>query len=113
MKLAEGITMNLQAPERARVGRKAMVVVAVDTGNIKGKVRMSIVDAAGRERQVIAKGRWLKPVDANSKQARKGKRISRSLAPGTYTVRTVFTPTAAFRDNYPIATLSQTITIRR
>ena len=105
--------MTLQAPPQIRIGRKAMVAVTVNTGDIKGKVRMSILDAAGRERQVIANGRWLKPLDANSKQARKGKRISKSLPPGSYTVRTVFTPTAAFRDNYPVATLSQAITIRR
>lgn len=111
--LATGVTMTLQAPPQIRIGRKAMVAVTVNTGDIKGKVRMSILDAAGRERQVIANGRWLKPLDANSKQARKGKRISKSLPPGSYTVRTVFTPTAAFRDNYPVATLSQAITIRR
>lgn len=111
--LVQGISMSMQSPSRARAGRRATVVVSVNTSNIKGKVRMSIVDAAGRERQVIAKGRWLKPADANSKQARKGKRISRSLSPGTYTVRAVFTPTPAFRDDYPVATLSQTITIRR
>ena len=111
--LATGITMTLQSPAQARSGRKATIAVSVNTANIKGKVRMSIVDAAGRERQVFAKGRWLKPADANSKQARKGKRVSTSLAPGTYSVRAVFTPAPAFRDDYPVATLSQAITIRR
>lgn len=111
--LVDGVTMTMQAPTRARIGRKATVVVAVNTGNIKGKIRMSIVDAAGRERQVIAKGRWLKPAGENAKQARKGKKVSRSLSPGTYTIRAVFTPAPAFRDDYPVATLSQAITIRR
>ena len=111
--LADGVTMTLQSPSQGRIGGRATFVAAVNTANIKGKVRISIVDAAGRERQVIAKNRWLKSADANSSQARKAKRLSRSLAPGTYTVRAVFTPTPAFRDNYPIATLSQAITIRR
>lgn len=111
--IASGVTMTLQAPSRARLGRKATVVVSVNTSNIKGKIRMSIIDAAGRERQVIAKGRWLKPAGTDAKQARKRKKISRSLAPGTYTLRAVFTPTPAFRDDYPVATLSQAITIRR
>ena len=35
-----------------------------------------------------------------------------SLSPGTYTVKAVFTPTPAFRDNYPVATMSKVITIR-
>ena len=47
-----------------------------------------------------------------TKRALKRKRISRSLSPGTYTVKAVFTPTPAFRDNYPVATMSKVITIR-
>jgi len=42
----------------------------------------------------------------------KRKRISRTLPPGTYTVKAVFTPTRAFRDNYPVATMTKVMTIR-
>ncbi len=58
-----------------------------NTSNIKGKVRISIVDAAGRERQVVAKGRWLKPLGANTKRALQAQEDHRSLSPGTGTVR--------------------------
>ena len=110
--LAEGVTLNLKSVKRTRTGVKRSFAVIANTSNIKGKVRISIVDAAGRERQVVAKGRWLKPLGANTKRALKRKRISRSLSPGTYTVKAVFTPTPAFRDNYPVATMSKVITIR-
>ena len=110
--IAEGVTLTLKSAKRSRAGVKRSFAVIANTSNIKGKVRISIVDAAGRERQVVAKGRWLKPLGANTKRALKRKRISRSLSPGTYTVKAVFTPTPAFRDNYPVATMSKVITIR-
>lgn len=111
--LAEGVTMTLKAVNRTKVGKRKSFAVVVNTANIKGKVRISIVDSAGRERQVIAKGRWLKPLGTTSKRALKRKKISRSLPAGTYTVKAVFTPTPAFRDNYPVATMTKPITIRR
>lgn len=111
--IAPGITMSLNARDSVRAGRKAAFAVVTNTANIKGKVRLTIIDSAGRERQVIAKGRWLKPAGTDTKQALKRKRVARSLTAGTYTVRAVFTPTPAFRDNYPVTTLSKTITIRR
>ena len=110
--IAEGVTLTLKSVKRTRAGVKRSFAVIANTSNIKGKVRISIVDAAGRERQVVAKGRWLKPLGANTKRALKRKRISRSLSPDTYTVKAVFTPTPAFRDNYPVATMSKVITIR-
>lgn len=110
--IAEGVTLTLKSVKRSRAGKKRSFAVISNTSNIRGKVRISIVDAAGRERQVVAKGRWLKPLGANTKRALKRKRISRSLSPGTYTVKAVFTPTPAFRDNYPVATMSKVITIR-
>ncbi|MGA0208328.1 MAG: virginiamycin B lyase family protein, partial [Candidatus Nanopelagicales bacterium] len=111
--IAPGITLTLNTPTAARAGRKATYSVVANTANIKGKVRLSIVDSAGRERQVIAKGRWLKPAGTDAKQALKRKRVLRSLPAGTYTVKAVFTPTPAFRDNYPVATISKVMTIRR
>jgi len=110
--IAEGVTLTLKAAKGARAGKKRSFAVIANTANIKGKVRITIVDSAGRERQVIAKGRWLKPLGANAKRALKRKRISRSLPAGTYTVKAVFTPTPAFRDNYPVATMSKVLTIR-
>ena len=110
--IAEGVTLTLKSVKRTRAGVKRSFAVIANTSNIKGKVRISIVDAAGRERQVVAKGRWLKPLGANTKRALKRKRVSRSLSPDTYTVKAVFTPTPAFRDNYPVATMSKVITIR-
>lgn len=111
--LAPGITLALNSRDAVRAGKRAAFSVVANTSNIKGKVRISIMDSAGRERQVIAKGRWLKPAGTDASQALKRKRVARSLTPGTYTVRAVFTPTPAFRDNYPVATLSKTITILR
>jgi streptogramin lyase len=111
--IAEGVTLTLKAAKRSRAGKKKSFAVVANTANIKGKVRISIVDSAGRERQVVAKGRWLKPLGADAKRALKRKRISRSLPAGTYTVKAVFTPTPAFRDNYPVATMSKVLTIRR
>jgi len=110
--LAEGITLTLRAAKRPRAGKRKSFAVIANTANIKGKVRMTIVDSAGRERQVIAKGRWLKPLGTSSKRAVKRKRISVNLPAGDYTVKAVYTPTPAFRDNYPVATMSKVITIR-
>lgn len=111
--IAQGITLTLRAPNRSKAGKKKAFAVLANTANIKGKLRMTIVDSAGRERQVIAKGRWLKPLGVDAKRALKRKRISKSLSPGTYTVKAVFTPAPAFRDNYPIATASKPLVIRR
>jgi streptogramin lyase len=111
--IAPGVTVTLRAANRTRAGVRRPFAVIANTANIKGKVRITIEDAAGRERQVIANGRWLKPIGATTKRAVKRKQISRSLAPGTYTVKAVFTPTPAFRDDYPVATLTKPITIRR
>ena len=111
--IAEGVTLTLKSVKSSRAGKKKSFAVIANTANIKGKVRISIVDSAGRERQVVAKGRWLKPLGADAKRALKRKRISRSLPAGTYTVKAVFTPTPAFRDNYPVATMSKVLTIRR
>ena len=104
--IAEGVTLNLKSVKRTRAGVKRSFAVIANTSNIKGKVRISIVDAAGRERRVVAKGRWLKPLGASTKRALKRKRISRSLSPGTYTVKTVFTPTPASRQ-LSVATMSK------
>ena len=111
--IAEGVTLTLRSAKRPKAGKKKSFAVIANTGNIKGKLRITIVDSAGRERQVIAKGRWLKPLGTNSKRALKRKRISGSLPAGNYTVRAVFTPTPAFRDNYPIATMTKPMQIRR
>lgn len=111
--IAQGVTLTLRSANRTRAGVRRPFAVIANTANIKGKVRITIEDAAGRERQVIAKGRWLKPFGPTSKRALKRKVVSRSLSPGTYTVKAVFTPTPAFRDNFPVATMTKTITIRR
>jgi len=110
--IAEGVTLTLKAAKRPRAGKRKSFAVIANTANIKGKNRITIVDSAGRERQVIAKGRWLKPLGANAKRALKRKRISVNLPPGTYTVKAVFTPSKAFRDNYPVATMTKVMTIR-
>lgn len=110
--IAPGVTLTLRATNRTRAGVRRPFAVLANTANIKGKVRITITDSAGRERQVIAKGRWLKPLSATSKRALKRKIVSRSLTPGTYAVTAVFTPAPAFRDNYPVATMTKTITIR-
>lgn len=110
--IAEGVTLTLKAAKRPRAGTRKSFAVIANTGNIKGKNRITIVDSAGRERQVIAKGRWLKPLGTDAKRALKRKRISVNLPPGTYTVKAVFTPTRAFRDNYPVATMTKVMTIR-
>jgi streptogramin lyase len=110
--IAEGVTLTLKAAKRPRAGKKKYFAVIANTANIKGKNRITIIDSAGRERQVIAKGRWLKPLGTNAKRALKRKRISRTLPPGTYTVKAEFTPTRAFRDNYPVATMTKVMTIR-
>ena len=110
--IAEGVTLTLKAAKRPRAGSRKSFAVIANTANIKGKARITIIDSAGRERQVIAKGRWLKPLGSNAKRALKRKRISASLAPGDYTVKVEFTPSRAFRDNYPVATMTKVMTVR-
>jgi streptogramin lyase len=111
--IAQGVTLTLRATNRTRAGVRRPFAVIANTANIRGKLRITIVDSAGRERQVIAKGRVLRPFGTDNRRALRRNVVSRSLSPGTYTVRAVFTPAPRFRDRFPVATMTKPITIRR
>ena len=111
--IAQGVALTLRATNGTRTGVRRPFAVIANTANIRGKVRITIVDSAGRERQVIAKGRVMRPFGAENRRALRRNVISRSLSPGTYTVRAVFTPAPRFRDRFPVATMTKPITIRR
>ena len=111
--VAQGVTLTLRATNRTRAGVRRPFAVIANTANIRGKVRITIVDSAGRERQVIAKGRVMRPFGNDGRRALRRNVVSRNLSPGTYQVKAVFTPAPAFRNRYPVATMTKPITIRR
>ena len=53
-----------------------------------------------------------KPFGPDAKRALKRKRIDSSLNPREYIVRAEFTPTKAYRDDYPSAVMEKKIIIR-
>ena len=111
--VAQGVTLTLRATNRTRAGVRRPFAVIANTANIRGKVRITIVDSAGRERQVIAKGRVMRPFGNDGRRALRRNVVSRNLSPGTYQVKAVFTPAPRFRDRFPVATMTKPITIRR
>ncbi len=90
VQLVPGVTATLKGAKKVKIGDRRLFRVVMSDRAVKGKVRMSIVNSAGVEVYVIAKGKWINKTG----QVKKVKKIKRSLAPGYYTLKAVYTPRA-------------------
>lgn len=108
VQLVPGVTATLKAAKAIKRGDRRLFRTIFSSNSVKGKVRMSIVNAAGLEVLVIAKGKWVK----GNGIAKKVKRIPRSLPKGYYTLKAVYTPRKDQTTVYPIATMSKPIRVK-
>ncbi len=109
IQLVPGVTGTLKGAKRVKIGDRRLFRVIMSDRAVKGKVRMSIVNSAGVEVYVIAKGKWINKAG----KAKRIKKIKYSLAPGYYTLKAVYTPRANQGTTYPVATMSKPIRVKR
>lgn len=108
VQLVPGTTATLKGAKVVKRGTSKLFRVIASNKAVKGKVRMVLVNGAGTEVVVIAKGKWINPAG----RAKKVKRIPRTLPTGLYTLQAVYTPRADQVTSYPVATMSKPIRIR-
>ena len=108
VQLIPGITATLKGANAPRRGTSKLFRVVVSNTAVKGKVRIVLVNSAGLEALVIAKGKWINAAGA----AKKVKRIPRTIPAGLYTLKAVYTPRSDQTTTYPVATLAKPIRIR-
>lgn len=108
VQLIPGITATLKGAKAPKRGTSKLFRVIMSNKAVKGKVRIVLVNSSGLESLVIAKGKWIN----RAGKAKKVKRISRTLPPGLYTLRAVYTPRSDQSTVYPVATMSKPIRIR-
>ena len=109
VQLVPGVTATLKGAKKVKIGKRKLFRVIMSDRAVKGKVRMSIVNSAGTEVYVIAKGKWINKTG----KAKKFKKIKRSLARGNYTLKAVYTPRSNQGTIYPVATMSKPIRVKR
>lgn len=109
IQLVPGVTATLKGAKKLKIGDRRLFRVIMSDRAVKGKVRMSIVNSAGVEVYVIAKGKWINKTG----KAKKVKKIKNTVTPGLYSLKAVYTPRANQQFTYPVATMSKPIRIRR
>ncbi len=107
--IAGGVTATLKGPKTPKRTRLLNYSVRMSNPAVRGKARITIVDFSGREVRVIATGRWIKPNGI----ARRLARVTKSVPPGQYTLKAVFTPRADMMTTYSVATMTKPIYVRR
>lgn len=110
--IAPGTTATVRAVNRTKRGVLRKFRVVFNSAEVRGKVRMSLVNAYGQEVRVITKGKWAVPDGPDVAISARWWRISKKIAPGSYTIRAVFTPNPAQASTYAAATLTRTIVLR-
>lgn len=108
VQLVPGITATLKGAKVIKRGKSKLFRVLVSNRAVKGKVRMVLVNSAGLEVLVIAKGKWINPAG----KAKKVKRIPKTLPAGLYTLRAVYTPRSDQTTTYPVATMSKPLRLK-
>lgn len=109
--VTSGVTATLTGPSSAKRKAKKVYRLTFKAPQPRGTVRFSLLDKVGTEVFVIADAASVKGTKKTA-YASKSVRIPRSVAKGSYTLRAVYTPTAAQAPTYPITTLTKPITIR-
>jgi virginiamycin B lyase len=108
VQLIPGTTATLKGAKVIKRGKSKLFRVLASNNAVKGKVRMTLVNPAGLEVFVIAKGKWINP----SGKAKKIKRIPATLPAGLYTLRAVYTPKSDLTTVYPVATMSKPLRLK-
>lgn len=110
--IAPNVTATFRAVNRTKRHTLRSYRVRFNSAAVRGKVRMTLVNSAGVEVLVIAKGKWARAQEPDSALAKRWRRIPWRIAPGAYTVRAVFTPHPSLTTTYAVATMTRAITIR-
>lgn len=106
--LAAGVTATLKGPKRPRRSVLRSYAVKFNSTAPQGTVRITIVNSTGQTMRVIAPHR---PITGTG-LARRLVRVTKSVPPGLYTLKAVYTPRADQAATYPVATMTKPITIR-
>jgi len=107
--IAAGVTATLKGPKKTKQRKARAYRVIFSDKKVRGTVRITLVDSFGAEVRVLAKAL---PVKANGRAARLAK-IPRTVAPGVYTLKAVYTPTPEQATTYAVATMAKPLTLRR
>ena len=108
VQLIPGVTATLKGPKATKRGTSKLFRVIMSNKAVKGKVRMYLIDMSGNEVFTIAKGKW---INAGG-QAKKVKRIPKTLPKGMYSLVATYTPRADQNTTYPVATMEKSLRIR-
>lgn len=109
--IAPGVTASSRAVNTTKRKVLRSFRVVFNSGDVRGKVRMTLVNGAGTEVLVIAKGKWAKSTGPTA-MSKRWKRIPLSVPRGTYTLKSVFTPHPSQTSTYAVATMTRSIRIR-
>jgi virginiamycin B lyase len=108
VQLVPGVTATLRAAKAPKRGTSKLFRVIMSNKAVKGKVRMVLINSSGLEVLTIAKGKW---INAGG-QAKKVKRIPKTLPRGMYSLVATYTPRADQTTTYPVATMEKPLRIR-
>lgn len=106
------VNATLRAVNRTKRGTLRKFRVTFNAADVRGTVRLSLVNAYGAEVKVITKGVWVTPSGPNASIGARWWRVAKKLAPGAYSVRAVYTPASDQASTYAAATLTRTILLR-
>lgn len=109
VQLGNGVTATLRGPKKVRRGLKRSYAVVFNNPGVKGKVRIVLTNARGKEIRVIAKGRNIRP----DGRAVRTWIMPKNIKVRTVTLRATFTPAPDQRNTYPQATMSKPLQILR
>ncbi len=109
--LAPGVAAKLTGPSSVKRKAKRTYRATFTAPQPRGTVRFSLLDKAGTEVYVLAENAGVKGGKKTATAARTA-RIPRSVAKGSYTLRAIYTPTAAQAPTYPIATLTKPLSVK-
>lgn len=108
VQIGSGVNATILRASSARRGRYQSFTLQMSNSNVRGKVRMSVVNSAGATLLVIAPGKWVNAAGV----VKKVKWIPYALAKGTYTLQMSYTPVTQQQYLYSSATISIPLRIR-
>lgn len=108
VQIGSGVTATILRSSSARRGRYQTFTLQMSNANLRGRVRIAVVNSAGSTVFVIAPGKWVNAAGIASKT----KRIPYSLSRGSYTLQMTFTPIAQQEFLYSSATISIPLRVR-
>lgn len=106
------VNATLRAVNRTKRGKLRKFRVTFNAADVRGTVRLSLVNIYGTEVKVITKGVWVTPNGPNASIGARWWRVTKKLPPGAYSIRAVFTPATDLASTYAAATLTRSILLR-